>query len=88
MIFVVPWTIRNYALYDAFIPLTYGVGNPMLRGTYQGANHPLDEELDYVTNVDHVMDKLYEKYILKGYNYQAVLDGDVYVESYIQSTCD
>lgn len=84
MIFVVPWTIRNYALYDAFIPLTYGVGNPMLRGTYQGANHPLDEELDYVTNVDHVMDKLYEKYIPKGYNYQAVLDGDVYVESYIR----
>lgn len=47
-----PWTIRNYKLFDKFIPLTYGMGNPLLLGTYQGYNYPLDEELDYKKNVD------------------------------------
>ena len=27
--FIVPWSIRNYIHYDAFIPLTYGAGNQM-----------------------------------------------------------
>jgi len=38
--FIVPWSIRNYIHYDAFIPLTYGAGNPMLLGTYQGVGLP------------------------------------------------
>lgn len=44
---LIPWTIRNYKQFNSFIPLTYGMGNPLLLGTYQGYNYPLDEELDY-----------------------------------------
>lgn len=54
---LVPWTIRNYKEFNSFIPLTYGMGNPLLLGTYQGYNYPLDEELDY----DIVYEKLDEK---------------------------
>lgn len=50
-----PWTYRNYKVFDKFIPLTYGIGNPLLLGTYQGVGYPLDEELDYVKNVDEKM---------------------------------
>lgn len=50
-----PWTIRNYKIFGHFIPLTYGAGNPLLLGTYQGVGYPLDEELDYVSNVDDKM---------------------------------
>lgn len=60
--FIIPWTIRNYKLYDAIIPLTYGAGNPKLLGTYQGIGYPLDENLDYVTNVDKVVKDKYSKY--------------------------
>ena len=52
--FVIPWSIRNYIHYDAFIPLTWGSGNPTLLGTYQGTGYPTDEELDYETNVEEV----------------------------------
>src|SRR5699024_4204699 len=38
--FVVPWSIRNYIHYDAFIPLAWGSGNPLLLGTYQGIAYP------------------------------------------------
>lgn len=44
---LIPWWIRNYKLFNDFIPLTNGAGNPMYLGTYQGYNYPLDEELDY-----------------------------------------
>lgn len=40
LVFLVPWTIRNYQLFGAFIPLTYGTGNPLLLGTYQGEGYP------------------------------------------------
>lgn len=60
--FIIPWSIRNYIHYDAFIPLTYGSGNPMLLGTYQGHGYPTDEELDYVKNVDEVAAREYKKY--------------------------
>ncbi|MCL1791049.1 MAG: glycosyltransferase family 39 protein [Peptococcaceae bacterium] len=46
LVFLVPWTVRNYQIFDAFIPLTYGTGNPLLLGTYQGRGYPPDEELD------------------------------------------
>lgn len=42
-----PWIIRNYRLFNRFIPLTYGMGNPLLLGTYQGYGYPTDDELDY-----------------------------------------
>lgn len=52
--FMVPWSIRNYKLYDAFIPLTFGSGNPELLGTYQGYGYP-DDNLDYETYVNEPM---------------------------------
>lgn len=52
---LIPWTYRNYKVFDHFIPLTYGMGNPLLLGTYQGSGYPTDEELDYVKNVDEKM---------------------------------
>lgn len=60
--FVIPWSIRNYIHYDEFIPLTWGSGNPMLLGTYQGHGYPSDEELDYEKNVDEVAAEKYQKY--------------------------
>ncbi|ERI93996.1 hypothetical protein HMPREF1982_01252 [Clostridiales bacterium oral taxon 876 str. F0540] len=33
-----PWWIRNYKLYNAFIPFTVSSGNPMLQGTYINYN--------------------------------------------------
>lgn len=48
-LFVIPWSIRNYLHFDAFIPLTYGSGNPTLLGTYQGINYPPDENVDCVS---------------------------------------
>lgn len=62
LIFIIPWTIRNYALFNAFIPLTYGTGNPLLLGTYQGVGYPLDKNLDYKTNVDDKMKEIISKY--------------------------
>ena len=44
-LFMVPWSVRNYRLYHAFIPVTYGAGNPLYEGTYQGENPPSDEEI-------------------------------------------
>lgn len=60
--FFVPWTVRNFIQFKAFIPMTYGTGNPILLGTYQGVGYPADEELDYVTNVDEVVPERYAKY--------------------------
>ena len=62
MIFIVPWSIRNYNIYHKFIPLTYGAGNPKLLGTYQGIGYPLDENLDYKKNVDDVIKEKYDSY--------------------------
>lgn len=50
-LFIVPWSIRNYRLFDEFIPVTAGTANPGLKGTYQGENAIPDEILDYETNV-------------------------------------
>lgn len=57
-----PWTVRNYMHFHAFLPLGYGVGNPMLLGTYQGYGYPADEELDYGTHVDAVAREKYADY--------------------------
>ena len=58
-----PWTYRNYKIFEKFIPLTYGTGNPLLLGTYQGVGYPLDEELDYEKNVDEKMSKEMKYYL-------------------------
>lgn len=47
LLLLIPWTIRNYRVFNKFIPITYGAGNPLLLGTYQGSGYPSDEELDY-----------------------------------------
>lgn len=60
--FVIPWSVRNYIHYDAFVPLTWGSGNPLLLGTYQGHGYPTDEQLDYEKNVYEVAEKKFAKY--------------------------
>ena len=60
--FIIPWTIRNYMQFHAFVPLTYGAGNPTLLGTYQGVGYPADEDLDYVTNVEEPAREKYADY--------------------------
>ena len=60
--FMIPWSIRNYIQFQAFIPLTYGSGNPKLLGTYQGEGYPADETLDYETNVEQVAAERFAKY--------------------------
>lgn len=62
-LFLIPWTIRNYKVFNKFIPLTYGTGNPLLLGTYQGYDYPLDEELDYKKNVDDKLSMEMKKYL-------------------------
>lgn len=44
--FMLPWSVRNYKQFRAFIPTTYGIGNPLLLGTYQGEGYPTDAEVD------------------------------------------
>lgn len=60
--FVVPWSFRNYIHFHEFIPLTYGAGNPTLLGTYQGEGYPLDENLDYETNVEAVVKEKFAEF--------------------------
>ena len=62
LLFFVPWTLRNYRQFGAFIPLTYGAGDPVYLGTYQGENTPDDRELDYETNVISVLKDKYADY--------------------------
>lgn len=76
--FIIPWSIRNYTLYEEFIPLTWGAGNPMLLGTYQGHGYPSDKSLDYKTNVDDVINEMYAD----EYNEDGTLKKD-YMERYI-----
>ena len=67
LVCLTPWIIRNYQIFDKFIPLTYGMGNPLLLGTYQGVGYPSDEELDYKTNVDDVMSDEMRRFLSSDY---------------------
>ena len=55
LVFVIPWSVRNYRLFGEFIPITSGSSNPTMLGTYQGESAPADESLDYETNVYSVV---------------------------------
>lgn len=83
MIFFVPWTVRNYIRFDAFIPVSYGAGNPTLKGTYQGDSCPADEDLDYETNVYAVVREKYAKY----YDVDGTISNGAH-EQYILSQID
>ncbi len=76
--FIIPWTIRNYVHFNAFIPLTYGMGNPKLLGTYQGYHPPNDMDLDYET---HVIDKMRDE-IKEYYNFETNEWKDHYMSKY------
>lgn len=81
--FIIPWSIRNYKIYNTFIPLTYGAGNPTLLGTYQGVGYPLDENLDYKKNVDDVAKEKFSNYYEE--------DGSInksYIEKYVSLETD
>lgn len=62
LILILPWTIRNYIRFDAFIPISYGTYHPTLQGTYQGYGFPADEELDYQTHVEEAVYTEYPQY--------------------------
>lgn len=62
LVFTVPWSIRNYIQFNRFIPTTYGTGNAILLGTYQGVGYPSDDVLDYDTNVDAVLREQFAYY--------------------------
>lgn len=52
-IFIIPWTIRNWHLYHAFIPVSYGAANPLFEGTYQGVDIPTEKEMgEYLPGFD------------------------------------
>lgn len=48
-VFLSPWWIRNYKIFNEFIPLTKAAGNPMLQGTYINYDETtkLTDGLDY-----------------------------------------
>lgn len=59
LLFFVPWIIRNYIVFDKFIPLTYGTGNPKLLGTYQGVGFPEDNQEEYDKYINkHASDEM------------------------------
>jgi len=76
LIFVIPWTVRNYRIFDQFIPVTAGTANPALKGTYQGEGAPSDESLDYETYVYAPIREKYADY----YNEDGTLKNKNYTE--------
>lgn len=69
-----PWIIRNYIHFNRFIPLTYGVGNPLLLGTYQGVGYPKEGDLNYKKEV-------FEK---QSFEMQGYLKDEITVKPYMK----
>lgn len=55
--FMLPWSVRNYKHFRNYIPTTYGIGNPLLLGTYQGEGYPPEELFDRSKYVDEVYEE-------------------------------
>ena len=55
--FMLPWSVRNYKQFRAYIPTTYGIGNPLLLGTYQGVGYPSDDEVDRQPFIDETYEE-------------------------------
>lgn len=55
--FMLPWSVRNYKHFRAFIPTTYGIGNPLLLGTFQGEGYPPEDVFDRRKFVDEVYEE-------------------------------
>ena len=51
LIFILPWSVRNHRLFGDWIMLSYGSGNPVLLGTYQGYGYPDDNDLNIEEDV-------------------------------------
>lgn len=73
MIFILvmsPWWIRNYAVFNRFIPFTLSTGNPFLQGTYINYDQTRDY-VPYTPDVDVIKTNQIEmetgKYRLKTY---------------------
>jgi hypothetical protein len=47
ILMILPWWIRNYNEYKAFIPLSASSGNPMLQGTYIDYTQPSEGTVYY-----------------------------------------
>lgn len=45
---LLPWWIRNFVVFDEFIPLSGGAGNPLLLGTFQGVGYPMEKDLETI----------------------------------------
>lgn len=58
-----PWTIRNYMVWNKFIPLTYGMGNPLLLGSYQGSHTPDDSLINYDEVLPPLMEEDLKEYV-------------------------
>lgn len=63
LVFLIPWTVRNYVQFGIFAPIGYGSGNARLLGTYQGEGYPDDAQLDFETNVDKVWRERFDEYL-------------------------
>ena len=61
-VFIVPWSLRNYKLFNTFIPITYGASNPIFEGTYQGEGFPTNEELVAINDGFDAKKTVVEKY--------------------------
>ena len=55
--FMLPWSVRNYKQFRAYIPTTYGIGNPLLLGTYQGMGYPSDDEVSRQPFIDETYEE-------------------------------
>ncbi len=62
LICVMPWWVRNFVVFDEFIPLSGGAGNPLLLGTFQGIGYPAEKDLETIVR------ELDEKEHLSWYN--------------------